>query len=115
MDLDGDTLTLAMAAPDDMEAISEVELMTGYRVEPVICLADELTAVLDRAFDERVAARQTAVDIRLEELNAGAAAPAAVAAEQDPDAPVVRLVRSILMGAVHSGASDVHLEPHRPA
>ena len=112
--VEGDRLTLAMAAPDDMEAISEVELLTGYRVDPVICLADELTAVLDRAFDERVAARQTAVDIRLEELRTGAAAPAAAAQSEDPDAPVVRLVRSILMGAVHSGASDIHLEPHDP-
>ena len=111
--VDGGRVTLAMAAPDDMEAISEVELMTGYAVDPVICLADELTAVLDRAFDERVAAKQTAVDIRLEELRTGAATPAAAVAE-DPDAPVVRLVRSILMGAVHSGASDVHLEPHDP-
>ena len=112
--VDDDRLTLAMAAPDDMEAISEVELLTGYRVEPVICLADELTAVLDRAFDERVAARQTAVDIRFEELRTGAATPAALQTDEDPDAPVVRLVRSILMGAVHSGASDIHLEPHNP-
>ena len=114
VEVEGDRLTLAMAAPDDMEAISEVELLTGYRVDPVICLADELTAVLDRAFDERVSARQTAVDIRLEELRTGAATPAAQAAAEDPDAPVVRLVRSILMGAVHSGASDIHLEPHAP-
>ncbi|MEM9701173.1 MAG: ATPase, T2SS/T4P/T4SS family [Planctomycetota bacterium] len=109
-----DRVTLAMAAPDDMEAISEVELLTGYCVDPVICLADELTAVLDRAFDERVAARQTAVDIRFEELRTGAANPAAAKTEEDPDAPVVRLVRSILIGAVHSGASDIHLEPHDP-
>ena len=112
--VEGDLLTLGMAAPDDMEAISEVELMTGYRVEPAICLADELTVVLDRAFDDRVTARQTVVDIRLEELKTGAAAPADVAVEDDPDAPVVRLVKSILLGAVHSGASDIHLEPHDP-
>ena len=32
----------------------------------------------------------------------------------EPDAPVIRLVQSILMGAVHAGASDIHLEPHHP-
>ena len=113
--VDGDVLTLGMAAPDDMEAISEVEQMTGYRVEPAICMADELVAVLDRAFDDRVTARQTAVDIRLAELKSGAAAAAdAPVVEDDPDAPVVRLVKSILLGAVHSGASDIHLEPHDP-
>src|SRR5262245_46967642 len=35
-------LSLAMAAPDDMEAISEVELITGYRVEPEVALLGDI-------------------------------------------------------------------------
>jgi len=33
---------------------------------------------------------------------------------EDKNAPVVRLVRSVMMGAVNAGASDIHLEPHDP-
>ncbi len=113
--IDEDTLTLGMVWPGDMEAISEVELMTGYSVQPAICLADEVEQLHDRAFDKRVTARQTAIDIRFQELREGLLK---TEDEEDVDSeeesPVVRLVQSILMGAVHSGASDIHLEPHSP-
>lgn len=109
-------LTLAMVAPDDIEAISEVELITGYRVEPVVSLAPDVIEILDRGFDERVAARQTVVDMKIAELkekrDRGEVAIETV--QEDNEAPVVKLVRSILMGAVNAGASDIHMEPHVP-
>ncbi|MGE0761454.1 MAG: GspE/PulE family protein [Pirellulaceae bacterium] len=109
-------MTLAMVAPDDMAAISEAELISGYEVEPVVTLRRDVVAALDKGFDERVAARQTAVDIKLQELEEERnhqSAPVEIVAE-DKDAPVVKLVRSILMGAVNAGASDIHLEPYTP-
>ena len=116
--IDDGCMTLAMVAPDDIEAISETELITGYRVEPVVSVHNEVVAALDRGFDERVAARQTIVDMKLADLAAAAEndeqAVERVHTEEDEDAPVVRLVRSILMGAANSGASDIHLEPHVP-
>ncbi len=110
-------LTLAMVAPDDIEAICEAELITGYCVEPVVTLHTDLLETLDACFDERIAARQTIVDIKLNELRATAAAgniPEEPKEPQTEEAPVVRLVRSILWGAVNAGASDIHLEPHTP-
>lgn len=108
-------MLLAMEAPDDIEAISEVELITGYKVDPAISLRQDILKVIDRSFDERVTARQTAVDIRIAELEAARAAGEMTVQNSDnDDAPVVRLVRSILMGAVNAGASDIHLEPHKP-
>ena len=106
-----------MVAPDDMAAISEAELVTGYQVKPSVALLRNVVATLDRAFDERISARQTVVDIKLQELDEAKkrGAPEHVAVEEeDKDAPVVRLVRSVLMGAVNAGASDIHLEPHDP-
>lgn len=112
----GGRMTLAMVAPDDMNAISEAELISGYEVDPIVALRRDVTDALDLGFDERVSARQTVVDIKLQELEdakkAGQSETAVV--KEDKDAPVVRLVRSILMGAVNAGASDIHLEPHEP-
>ena len=113
---DGD-LTLAMTAPDDIEAISEVELITGYRVQPVVAMQQQVLATLDRGFDERVSARQTIVDMKiadLEEASNRGDVDEILDAGEDEDAPVIRLVRSIMMGAVNAGASDIHLEPHDP-
>jgi type IV pilus assembly protein PilB len=109
-------LTLAMAAPDDMEAISEVELITGYRVEPEVALLGDINQLLDRGFDERNSARQTIVDMKLVELREKRASGERHADVDsiENDSPVVKLVRSILMGAVNAKASDIHLEPYKP-
>jgi type IV pilus assembly protein PilB len=110
-------LTLAMVAPDDMEAISEVELISGYHVEPVVSMAADIKSLLDRAFDERNVARQTVVDIKLAEMRERKLRsddPAVAEVAVDDESPVVKLVRSILMGAVNAKASDIHMEPHKP-
>jgi type IV pilus assembly protein PilB len=113
----GSTMQLAMAAPDDIEAISEAELITGYRVDPVVALESPVQAALDRGFDERIVARQTIVDMKMADLEAAEDAVEAIAVEEPEEqeqAPVVRLVRAILMGAINANTSDIHLEPHVP-
>lgn len=111
-------LTLAMVAPDDIETIYEAELITGYRVEPVVALEGDVQATLERGFDERVVARQTIVDMKLADLETDDQANESgvdLAKSENDDAPVVRLVRAILIGAINAGASDIHLEPQIPS
>ncbi|MEX0613445.1 MAG: GspE/PulE family protein [Pirellulales bacterium] len=114
----GSTMQLAMVAPDDIETISEAELITGYHVDPVVALEAPVQAALDRGFDERIVARQTIVDMKMADLEAAEDAVeeelAADAPEEQEQAPVVRLVRAILMGAINANTSDIHLEPHVP-
>jgi type IV pilus assembly protein PilB len=45
-------LQLAMVAPDDMDAIGEAELITGYQVLSVVSLQNYIDAALDRGFDD---------------------------------------------------------------
>jgi type IV pilus assembly protein PilB len=111
-------LQMAMLAPDDMETIAEAELITGYRVQPLVSLPRGIAAALDRGFDDRVVARQTVVDMKIADLEAAEELTQEdlavdVAADEDK-APVVRLVQAILTGAVNANASDVHMEPHHP-
>ncbi len=114
----GSTLQLAMVAPDDIETISEAELITGYHVEPVVALESPVQSALDRGFDERIVARQTIVDMKMVDLEAAEdhvdEELVDEAAEDQEQAPVVRLVRAILMGAINANTSDIHLEPHLP-
>jgi type IV pilus assembly protein PilB len=114
----GSTMQLAMTAPDDIETISEAELITGYHVEPVVALDAPVQAALDRGFDERIVARQTIVDMKMADLAAAEDAVeeelTADSTEEQEQAPVVRLVRAILMGAINANTSDIHLEPHVP-
>jgi type IV pilus assembly protein PilB len=114
----GSTMQLAMVAPDDIETISEVELITGYHIDPMVALEAPVQATLDRGFDERIVARQTIVDMKMADLEAAEGAVeeelTAEAPEEQEQAPVVRLVRAILMGAINANTSDIHLEPHVP-
>ena len=114
----GATLQLAMVAPDDIDTISEAELITGYHVEPVVALDSAVQTTLDRGFDDRIVARQTIVDMKLADLEAADESLDDVVVvdvtEEQEQAPVVRLVRAILMGAINANTSDIHLEPHEP-
>ncbi|MCC9601558.1 Flp pilus assembly complex ATPase component TadA [Stieleria sp. JC731] len=113
--LSGKILRLGMQNPSDMEAISEIELMTGYQVEAAICLEDDIDRLLESAFDDRIKAKQAAVDMRLAELKErGHRETHTEDISEDSDAPVVRLLDAILMGAVRAEASDIHLEPDLP-
>ena len=110
-------LRLAMNAPDDIETIAEAELITGYRVDPVVALDHDVQTALDCGFDERIVARQTIVDMKLAELtereDQNENELVSIANEEE-SAPVVKLVRAILMGAINAGTSDIHVEPHEP-
>jgi type IV pilus assembly protein PilB len=114
----GDALQLAMVAPDDIETISEAELITGYHIDPVVTLDNLVQATLDCGFDDRIVARQTIVDMKMADLMAAEEGienePVDAKTVEDEQAPVVRLVRAILMGAINANTSDIHLEPHDP-
>ncbi|MEM9365881.1 MAG: GspE/PulE family protein [Planctomycetota bacterium] len=111
-------MTLAMVAPDDIETIAEAELMTGYQIRPVVVLEADLDSLIDRMYDDRAFARQTIVDMKMSEMAENGVDTdqdeAAMAAVSQEDAPVVKLVHAILTGAITAGASDIHLEPHKP-
>ena len=108
------TLILAMATPDDLETISEVELLTGYPVKPLGTSPSQMLAILEQGFDENLTARQTIIDLRLDEIRSGQSESLVDEASRSydaNDAPVVRLVNSVISGAVRARASDIHLEP----
>ncbi len=42
-----------MVLPDDIETIAEVELMTGYHVEPYIAQEANIRQAIDRGYDDR--------------------------------------------------------------
>ena len=115
----GGCLQLAMTAPDDIETISEAELIAGYHVEPLVSLEADVRGALDAGFDDRIVARQTIVDMKLAELQEAQErqqlADLDVSTNVDENAaPVVRLVQAILTGAINANCSDVHLEPYTP-
>src|SRR2546423_11299806 len=113
--LDGDSLRVAIADPADLHAIDELRLATRHQLELSVAARDDILTEL-----RRLSRASEAFGAR-----AALAEEAALLEEEEPDdlevedgiseAPLVRLVNSIIFQAAEDGASDVHFEPQEDA
>jgi type IV pilus assembly protein PilB len=112
--LDGDTLRIAVADPANVQAIDELRLATPFQIELGVASSDDILVELGRL--ARVSSTfalapttEEAPDLAFEEDFA----PETDLEADDgvSEAPLVRLVNSILFQAAEDGASDVHFEP----
>ena len=103
---DDGTLLLAMADPTNVLTIDDVAMITGRRVRVAAASVEDLNLLLTRLaqMDDSIE------DIVEEELDADAE-PDLLAEEADRDAPVIKLVHSIVAQAIQQGASDIHINP----
>ena len=105
--VDERTLLLAMQDPANVLAVDDIALLTRMDVKPAVASADDIAALISRMnrFEESV---QEAV-----EEDEEAAGPVEVVdlRESADDAPVIKLVHSIIAQAAERGASDIHFEP----
>jgi type IV pilus assembly protein PilB len=99
------TLLVAMADPANVLAVDDIAMLTGYNVRPAVASEEDITRLITRLnrFEDAV---QEAVEEEEE-------SPAEITdlRESADDAPVIKLVRSIIAQAVDQGASDIHFEP----
>ena len=105
--LDERTLLLAMSDPANVLAVDDIAMMTRMEVRPAVASAEDLAALIARMnrFEDAV---QEAVD----ESEDGASPVEIVdLRESADDAPVIKLVHSIIAQAAERGASDIHFEP----
>ncbi len=110
----GRTLMLAMANPSNIFAIDDIKFITGFEVRAVVASEGAIKKAIDKHYDsiDSLASvmREMDADVEVvedpteEELNASAA--------MSDDAPVVKLVSSILGEALRRGATDIHIEPY---
>jgi type IV pilus assembly protein PilB len=116
--LDGETLRVAIADPSDLHAIDELRLASRHQLELTVASRDDILAELRRlarqseAFGARAA---LAEEEALLEAEAEEEADDLEAEDGISEAPLVRLVNSIIFQAAEDGASDVHFEPQEDA
>ena len=105
--LEGDILHVALADPQNVQAIDELRLATRYQLSLGVAARDEIAAELDRL--DRVS---DAVIETLDDEEDFADDAVADLEEDDgvSDGPIVRIVNSIMLEAAEDGASDVHFE-----
>ena len=109
-------LHVAMADPLDLSVLDDLKLMVGRPIAPALSLERELLAVINTHLDARRHAEQAIKEIDAERAANGESVVEPTTEELSllaADAPVVRLVNSVINGAVNRRASDIHLEPQR--
>ena len=107
-------LTVATSNPFDLYAIDEVSAATGLSVTPVLAGRNEITKLIKRHLgvgSETVDGMiEAAADDDAVELLSGIEADGSELSEMAQEASVVRLVNEILLEAIETRASDVHIE-----
>jgi len=98
-------LLVAMSNPNDIIAIDDIELLTGYEVQPVIVMDRELNLAL-----EQFTNLSKGIDTRNIEDEEEEEKVSSIDDEAN-EKPAVQLVNQILHQAVKTNASDVHIEP----
>lgn len=109
--IDDWVLRVVMADPWDFDTIAALEMETGLRVAPEVALKSEIESAIRRVYESTEQLSQ-AIGALISDAGATADAQIDVADLEDPNAPVVRLVRYLLQQGMALGASDIHLEPY---
>jgi type IV pilus assembly protein PilB len=109
----GRRLIVAMANPTNIFAIDDIKFITGYDVDPHVATEGSLKRALDRAYDSAgtMADVMKSIDDELSVVEEAPEADDAGLAGAD-EAPIVKLVNSLIFDAVRKGASDIHMEPY---
>ena len=112
---EGRVLYVAMADPTDQALIDDLKFITRYDLNPVIAGEYSLRALIEKHYNT---SDQQIADL-LKEMEGGDEDIEVVKDEEEEqasqaqidDAPVVKLINTILTEAVKRGASDIHIEP----
>jgi type IV pilus assembly protein PilB len=110
-DLTDGTISVAMADPLNLTAIQGMRLVTGLEVKPYFAPEEDVLLATNQLFDGRVAAYKAIEDTSAMSQDDGNGIPVRELERMVEDAPVVRLVDSIIQGAITGDASDIHVEP----
>lgn len=112
-------LTVAMTDPMDIDSLDSIEVYSNMEVEAVICTYQEwnhLLGSLYGSYSTMGGMLESIEDMEVEEIERiRSASDLEVKSLHDmaEEAPVIRLVNSILSQAVREQASDVHISPEK--
>lgn len=113
---DTDGVIVALSDPSDLEVIDSLRLLLNTEVEVRVASAGEIDDAIERYYGSQDSSlgkmiqeiTEGEVDI---EGPGGVLSGADDGSTVDADAPIIKLVNSIIVDAYKSRASDIHLEP----
>ena len=110
----GDTLTIAMADPTDLDTLDALRYLLKCDVDAVISPKDQITEAIERNYGG-LEGLEVSSSSNPEEMEIESQLQKELmmdpSANSGDDAPIIRLVSMIIIEAFKMGGSDIHLEP----
>ena len=103
-------LKVAMSDPMYLPAIDDVSLITGMEVVPYFAPTAQIAMQIDRMFGKKQA-MEAAAQYQLEHADELREEEESASNAEVDNAPIVKIVRTMLEQAIRQGASDIHIEP----
>jgi type IV pilus assembly protein PilB len=103
-------LIVAMTDPLNLQALDDVRIFTGMTVKPIMAMQQDVLSSIDR-FYSREGAEKAVEDFKKDLDFTQISDSDSEALSDVSNAPVVRLVNSVIQHAIRSRASDIHIEP----
>ncbi len=108
----GNSLVVAFADPTNIFVKDDIAFLTRCKIQPVVALDIEILSAIEKYYGKE---GESAGDI-LTEMEAEAAEdalkPAVEYKIEESNDPVIRFVNTMLVEAISTGVSDIHIEPY---
>jgi general secretion pathway protein E/type IV pilus assembly protein PilB len=109
------TVTVAMSDPSDLDTLDSLRMLLNMEVEPRVASPDDIESAIGKYYG----AKEDSVSKMIQDITEGEiqiSTLAEVAAVDDgsvvdADAPIIKLVNTVIVEAFKMRASDIHLEP----
>ncbi|MCM2675181.1 GspE/PulE family protein [Alkalicoccobacillus plakortidis] len=102
-----DVLQVAMADPLDYYAIDDLQMITGFQVEPLIAIKAEIIEAIERYYQ----INDSLIDEEAIEVLDASSIENQEQLITDRDAPIIKLVDQLLQHGLNQRASDIHIDP----
>jgi general secretion pathway protein E/type IV pilus assembly protein PilB len=109
-------VTVALADPSDLETLDSLRMLLNLDVEPRVAAPDDIESAIGKYYGSRGddSVSKMIQDITEGEIQISTLAEVAAVEDGsvvDADAPIIKLVNTIIVEAFKMRASDIHLEP----
>jgi general secretion pathway protein E/type IV pilus assembly protein PilB len=110
------TVTVALCDPSDLDTLDSIRHLLNMEVEPRVASPEDIEEAIGKYYG---GAREDSVSKMIQDITEGEIQISTLAdvgavddgSVVDADAPIIKLVNTVIVDAFKSRASDIHLEP----
>ncbi|MCL4178810.1 MAG: Flp pilus assembly complex ATPase component TadA [Verrucomicrobia bacterium] len=109
------TVTVAMSDPSDLDTLDSLRMLLNMEVEPRVASPDDIESAIGKYYG----AKEDSVSKMIQDITEGEIQISTLGEVSavddgsvvDADAPIIKLVNTVIVEAFKMRASDIHLEP----